>query len=88
MTCRSQTRFKQLKRKENTLVLSRGSFVGPKSVERTKTAKLNEINMLDHRFSIAPMMDWTGTSRKAKYNQHLGAVVARHAVPNAVPIWF
>jgi hypothetical protein len=32
------------------------------------------------------MMDWTGTSQKAKYNQRLGPVVVRHAVPNAVPI--
>jgi len=42
----------------------------------------------DYRFSVAPMMDWTGTSQKAKCNQRLGAVVGRHAVPNAVPIWF
>jgi hypothetical protein len=34
------------------------------------------------------LMDWTGTSRKAKYNQRLDPVVGRHAVPNAVPIWF
>jgi hypothetical protein len=31
--------------------------------------KYNENNMLDHRFAIAPMMDWTGTSQKAKYDQ-------------------
>jgi hypothetical protein len=41
-------------------------------------------NMLDHRFSVAPMMDWTGTSQKAKYNQHLSVVAFHHAVPNAV----
>jgi hypothetical protein len=36
-------------------------------------------------FSMTPMMDWTGASQKAKHNQHLTVVVARHAVPNAVP---
>jgi hypothetical protein len=30
---------------------------------------------------VGPVMDWTGTSQKAKYNQRLGAVVGRHAVP-------
>jgi tRNA-dihydrouridine synthase A len=30
-----------------------------KSVGPTQSAKINENNMLDHRFSIAPMMDWT-----------------------------
>jgi hypothetical protein len=59
-----------------------------KSVGRDRAKKLSEKNMLDHRFSVAPMMDWAGTSQKAKYNQRLGAVVAGHAVPNAVPIWF
>jgi hypothetical protein len=47
-----------------------------------------ENNMLDRRFAVAPLMDWTGTSQKAKYNQRLDPVVGRHAVPNAVPIWF
>jgi hypothetical protein len=28
-----------------------------------------ENNMLDRRFAIAPMMDWTGTSQKAKRDQ-------------------
>jgi hypothetical protein len=32
------------------------------------------------------MMDWTGRSQKAKYDQRLSAVVGRHAVPNAVSI--
>jgi hypothetical protein len=43
---------------------------------------------MEWKFAIAPMMDWTGTSQKAKYNQGLGAIVGRHVVPNAVPIWF
>src|SRR2546425_12413233 len=30
-----------------------------KSIERTHATKFNENNMLDHRFSVAPMMDWT-----------------------------
>jgi hypothetical protein len=40
-----------------------------KSVGPTWTIKMIENKMLARRFSIAPMMDWTGTSRKAKYNQ-------------------
>jgi hypothetical protein len=32
------------------------------------------------------MMDWTGASQKAKYNQHLNRVVVDRAVPDAVPI--
>src|SRR5882757_9533748 len=28
----------------------------------------------DYRFSVAPMMDWTGTSQKAKYNQLLSGL--------------
>jgi hypothetical protein len=77
-----------LKRKENAVVLSHGTFVGKKSIGPTQAIKQNENNMLEARFSVAPMMDWTGTSQKAKYNQRLGAIVGRHAVPNAVPIWF
>ncbi|MET4219385.1 hypothetical protein ACVWWG_006226 [Bradyrhizobium sp. LB7.2] len=53
-----------------------------------KTKQINEMNDLRWKFSCAPMMDWTGTSQKAKRNQCLGTVVGRHAVPNAVPIWF
>jgi hypothetical protein len=30
---------------------------------------MKQIDMLEHRFSIAPMMDWTGTSKKAKRDQ-------------------
>jgi hypothetical protein len=47
-----------------------------------------ENNMLDRRFSVAPLMDWIGTSQKAKRNQHLSPITKNHAVPNAVPIWF
>jgi tRNA-dihydrouridine synthase len=42
-------------------------------------------NMLDYRFSVAPMMDWTDRAEKAKYDQHLNGVVVSRAVPNAVP---
>ena len=55
-----------------------------RSIGSTQTTNRNENNMLDHRFSVAPMMDWTGASQKAKYNQRFDAVVGRHAVPNAV----
>jgi tRNA-dihydrouridine synthase A len=34
-------------------------LLAQKSVGPTQSAKINENNMLDHRFSIAPMMDWT-----------------------------
>jgi hypothetical protein len=44
------------------------------------------MNALAHRFSIAPMMDWTGTSEKAKRNQYLNAIVIGHVVPNEVPL--
>ena len=47
--------------------------------------KPNEMNDLTHRFSVAPMMDWSETSQKAKYDQDLREVTVRHAVPNAVP---
>src|SRR3989441_12491593 len=30
-----------------------------KSIERTHATKFNENNMLDHRFAVAPLMDWT-----------------------------
>jgi len=30
---------------------------------------MNEMNSLDHLFSVAPMMDWTGTFQKAKRYQ-------------------
>jgi len=44
--------------------------------------------MLDHRFSIAPMMDWTDSTEKRKYDQQLSMVAKCYAVPNAVPFWF
>jgi hypothetical protein len=56
-----------------------------KLVGRTKSTKVNESKMLDRRFAIAPMMDWTGASQKVKRDQRLGTVVASHAVPNAAP---
>jgi hypothetical protein len=46
-----------------------------------------QINQL-HSFFVAPMMDWTGASQKAKYNQLLNAVSTGRAVPNAVPFGF
>jgi hypothetical protein len=45
---------------------------------------MNECKMLDRRFSVAPLMDWTGTSQKAKHHQHLSVTVVTRAVPNAV----
>jgi hypothetical protein len=55
-----------------------------KSVGQTQSAKINENNMLDRRFAIAPMMDWTDRAEKAKHNQYLSMVAVSHAVPNAV----
>jgi hypothetical protein len=46
----------------------------------------DEIRMWDRRFSVAPMMDWTGVSQKVKRNQHLNVVVVRRVVPNEVPV--
>jgi tRNA-dihydrouridine synthase A len=34
-------------------------YVGPKISYPDETIKQNNINMLSHRFSVAPMMDWT-----------------------------
>jgi hypothetical protein len=51
--------FNQLKRKENALGLRVGSFVGPEIGWTGSNEKANERNMLAHRFSVAPMMDWT-----------------------------
>jgi hypothetical protein len=33
-----------------------------KSIGPTQSANINENNMLAHRFSIAPMMDWSESS--------------------------
>ena len=38
----------------------------------------------DFLFSVAPMMDWTGRSRKAKQHQHLSRTSIDHVVPNVV----
>jgi len=48
-----------LKRKENALGLSFDYLSVQKSVGPTQSAKINENSMLDYRFSVAPMMDWT-----------------------------
>ena len=48
-----------LKRKENALALSLRLSVGPKTIARSPISNLNENNMLDAKFAIAPMMDWT-----------------------------
>jgi hypothetical protein len=77
-----------LKRKKNALALALQIVGRTKSIGPTETIKYNENNMLAHRFSVAPMMDWTGTSQKAKRNQHLSPITKNRAVPNAVPIWF
>jgi tRNA-dihydrouridine synthase len=45
----------------------------------------NNINMLEHRFSVAPMMDWTDLAEKAKHIQRLDMFRRSHAVPNAAP---
>jgi hypothetical protein len=55
-----------LKRKENALGLTVGSFVGPEIGWTGSNEKANERSMLAHRFCIAPMMDWTDRAEKAK----------------------
>jgi hypothetical protein len=45
----------------------------------------NNISMLAHKFCIAPMMDWTETSRKTKRIQQLRVVPIARVVPNEVP---
>jgi hypothetical protein len=54
--CSSGSGQKQLKRRENALFLSFRSHVGPKWIEPIQTT--NENDMLESRFSVAPMMDW------------------------------
>jgi hypothetical protein len=51
--------MKPLKRKENALRLSLRSFVGSENGWTESRRKNNENNMLDYRFSVAPMMDWS-----------------------------
>jgi tRNA-dihydrouridine synthase A len=50
---------KYLKRKENALALSSDDLWAQKAVGPTRLVKFNENNMLERRFCIAPMMDWT-----------------------------
>ena len=61
-------------------------IVGPKSIGPTQTAKRNENSMLNHRFAMAPMMDWTDGVKKQKHNQHLSVATRSRAVPSAAPI--
>jgi hypothetical protein len=77
--------LKHLRRKENALTVRSRFLSAQKSAIPDQVIKRNNINMLSHRFSVAPMMDWAGTSQKAKRDQHLSTCVASHAVPNAVP---
>ena len=76
---------KWLKRKENDLAQTFDRLSAQKSANPSEMTKRNNINMLAHRFCIAPMMDWTGTSRKAKRDQNLSEIVVIHVVPNGVP---
>jgi len=55
-----------------------------KSAIAGEMEKANNINMLAHRFWIAPMMDWTGTSQKVKRDQQLSHISIGHVVPNEV----
>ena len=50
--------------KENALVLSHASVVGPTIGWTDSNYKDNENKMLDHRFSVAPMMDGPGHLEK------------------------
>jgi hypothetical protein len=84
-TDRIGDRLKHLKRKENAPIVSFEFVSAQKSAAPDETIKRNNINMLAHRFCIAPMMDWTGTSQKAKYNQHLSLEPIGRVVPNEVP---
>jgi len=51
-------RPKRLKRKENATIVSLEFVSAEKSAIPDKAIKRNNINMLAHRFSVAPMMDW------------------------------
>jgi hypothetical protein len=48
-----------LRRKENVSVVHFETSVGPKSAIAADTKNRNNVNMLDRRFNIAPMMDGT-----------------------------
>jgi hypothetical protein len=49
---------KWLKRRENALAVSFGSMSAQQSSESGEKIKRNDFDMLDHRFAVAPMMDW------------------------------
>jgi hypothetical protein len=51
-------RLKRLKRKENASNVSFEFPSAQKSAIPDEMIKRNNINMLTHRFSVAPMMDW------------------------------
>jgi uncharacterized protein YerC len=61
------------------------SPISPIPYRVDRKCKINEMNSLDRRFSVAPMMDWTDRAEKAKRSQYLSMVAASHVVPNAVP---
>jgi len=50
------------------------SLSAPKQAITYRDDKVNNINMLAHNLCMAPMMDWAGTSRKAKLDQQLSIV--------------
>ncbi len=52
-------RLKHLKRKENAPIVSFEFVSAQKSAIPDEMIKRNNINMLSHRFSVAPMMDWS-----------------------------
>jgi hypothetical protein len=41
---------------------------------------------MEWKFSVAPMMDWSDSTKKAKHGQQLSAAILDHAGPNAVPL--
>jgi hypothetical protein len=83
---RSNHQLEHLKRNENASTVRFEILSAQETAIADKMTKYNNINMLAHRFNIAPMMDWTGRSQKAKHNQHLSLLGISHVVPNAVPL--
>jgi|SRR5215216_6415383 hypothetical protein len=59
---RTGNRLKHLKRKENAPIVSFEFVSAQKSTIPDETVKRNNIDMLAHRFCIAPMMDWSESS--------------------------
>jgi hypothetical protein len=55
-------RLKSLKRKENAPIVSFEFLSTQKSVIPNEMIKRNNINVLAHRFCVAPMMDWNESS--------------------------